>query len=232
MKITLPKLSLVVLVGPSGSGKSTLLRVLAGLYEAPRGHVEIDGVAQLGVRDLGERATLIPQEAQVFEGTLRDNIAFDEPHPASAIHAAASISSFDSVLATLPEGLETAVAQGGFNFSGGQRQRLCLARGVLAAQGSSVLLLDEPTSALDPLTEALVFKRLDETFAHACIVASVHRMSLLAQFDRVVLMVGGEVVDAGSVEEMLARQPLFRTMVGQGDEGVAAVPAGLVAIGA
>jgi ABC-type multidrug transport system fused ATPase/permease subunit len=207
-----------------------LLRVLAGLYEAPRGPVEIDGVARFGVRDLGDRATLIPQEAQVFEGSIRDNIAFDEPHSAADVDAAAAISSFDSVLATLPEGLDTAVAQGGFNFSGGQRQRLCLARGVLAAQRSSVLLLDEPTSALDPLTEALVFRRLNETFPQACIVASVHRMSLLAHFDRVVLLVAGEVVDAGSVQELLARQPLFRTMVvGEPDEPAVGTPADLVA---
>jgi ABC-type multidrug transport system fused ATPase/permease subunit len=221
----------VALVGPSGCGKSTLLRVLAGLYEAPRGHVEIDGVARLGLRDVGDRATLIPQEAQVFEGSIRDNVAFDQPHSAAAIDAAIAISSFDVVLATLPEGLNTAVAQGGCNFSGGQRQRLCLARGVLAAQGSSVLLLDEPTSALDPLSEALVFRGLDEAFPDACIVASVHRMSLLAHFDRVVLMVAGEVVDAGTAADLLVRQPLFRTMVGQGEPTPAlAANADLVAI--
>ena len=227
VSLTLHRGERVALVGPSGSGKSTLLRLLAGLYDARRGHLEIDGVAHLGLRDLGDRATLIPQEAQVFEGSIRDNIAFDEPHAAAAIGAATAISSFDTVLAGLPDGLDTAVAQGGFNFSGGQRQRLCLARGVLAARRSSVLLLDEPTSALDPLTEALIFKRLDETFPGACIVASVHRMSLLAHFDRVVLMIGGEAVDAGSVAELLARQPLFRTMVGQPDAPAIAAPEGL-----
>jgi ABC-type multidrug transport system fused ATPase/permease subunit len=102
---------------------------------------------------------------------------------------------------------------------------------VLAAQGSSVLLLDEPTSALDPLSEALVFRGLDEAFPDACIVASVHRMSLLAHFDRVVLMVAGEVVDAGTAADLLVRQPLFRTMVGQGEPTPAlAANADLVAI--
>ena len=204
----------LALVGPSGSGKSTLLRVLAGLYEPSRGHAEVDGIAHLGLRAVGDRATLIPQEAQVFEGSIRDNIAFDQPHAAEAIEAAIAISSFEGVLSTLPDGLDTAVAQGGFNLSGGQRQRLCLARGVLAAEGSSVLLLDEPTSSLDPLTEGLVFRRLGHAFPDACIVASVHRMSLLSHFDRVVLMDAGEIVDAGSVDEVLARQPLFRRMVG------------------
>ncbi len=212
----------IALVGPSGCGKSTLLRVLAGLYEPQRGHVEFDGVASLGLRSLGEVATLIPQEAQIFEASVRENIAFDLPATAAEIAAATAISSFDSVLATLPAGLDTHVSQGGFNFSGGQRQRLCLARGVLAAASAHLLLLDEPTSALDPLTEALVFQRLDAAFADACIVASVHRMSLLAHFDRVVLMVGGEVVDQGSANDLLARQPLFAEMVGRVDD----VPAG------
>ena len=99
-------------------------------------------------------------------------------------------------------------------MSGGQRQRLCLARGVLAARGSSLLLLDEPTSALDPVTEAVVraAPRCGH-FADACIVASVHRMSLLEHFDRVVLMVDGRVVDSGPVSELAARQPLFARML-------------------
>jgi len=224
--LTLHRGERIALVRPSACGKSTLLRLLAGLYEAERGDVEIDGVARASLRELGARATLIPQEAQVFEGSVRENIAFDEPHGAAAIAAATEVGSFDSVLATLPDGLETAVSQGGFNFSGGQRQRLCLTRGVLAAQASSLLLLDEPTSALDPLSEALVFGRIDATFPRACIVAAVHRMSLLAHFDRVVLMVGGEIVDAGGVDELLARQALFRTMVGRSDARRAPAPRG------
>jgi len=212
----------VALVGPSGSGKSTLLRLLAGLYEPERGHVEIDGVACLGMRALGAMATLIPQEAQVFEASVRENIAFDLTHSPAEIEAAAAISSFDTVLAALPDGLDTAVSQGGCNFSGGQRQRLCLARGVLAARDAEVLLLDEPTSALDPLTEALVFTRIAAAFPDACIVASVHRMSLLAHFDRVVLMVAGQIVDSGSAASLLARQPLFRAMVGADESSPAA----------
>jgi len=100
------------------------------------------------------------------------------------------------------------------NLSGGQRQRLCLARGLLAARGSSLLLLDEPTSALDAVTEAEVHRRLDASFADACIVASVHRMSLLEHFDRVVLMDEGRIVDSGTVGELLGRQALFRELAG------------------
>ncbi len=204
----------LALVGPSGSGKSTLLRVMAGLYEAGKGHVAFDDVACLGTRHLAGVATFIPQEAEVFEATVRENIAFDLAHDDLAVARAAHVSSFDTVLSRMPQGLDTFISEGGANLSGGQRQRLCLARGVLAAKGSSLLLLDEPTSALDPLTEAQVHRRLDHAFPDACIVASVHRMSLLAHFDRVAFMVQGELLDIGTVDEVRARQPLFQEMLG------------------
>ncbi len=145
---------------------------------------------------------------------MRENLVFGEDVDAAAIDEAIVTSGFAAVLATLPLGLETPISERGMNLSGGQRQRLCLARGLLAARGSSLLLLDEPTSALDPVTEAEVHRRLDASFADACIVASVHRMSLLEHFDRVVLMDGGRVVDSGTVGELLGRQALFRELAG------------------
>jgi ATP-binding cassette, subfamily B, bacterial len=213
----------IALVGPSGCGKSTLLRVLAGLAEPSSGHIEIDGVAALGVRDLRHHATLIPQEAQMFEATLRENIGFDSAHSDDELLAAARIASLDALIGEWPAGLDTPIAQGGSNLSGGQRQRVCLARGVLAARHSSVVLLDEPTSALDPVTEAAVHDRLHAAFAGACIVASVHRMSLLDRFDRVVLMLGGRIVDSGTAAAVAQRQPLFRDMLGA-EAAASAVP--------
>ncbi|HSC63485.1 MAG TPA: ABC transporter ATP-binding protein [Caldimonas sp.] len=204
----------IALVGPSGSGKSTLLRVLAGLYDVQHGHFEVDGVARLGLQHLASVATLIPQDAEVFEATVRENLAFGEPVDAAAIDAAIATSGFATVLETLPLGLDTPITERGMNLSGGQRQRLCLARGLLAARGSSLLLLDEPTNALDAVTEAEVHRRLDTAFADACIVASVHRMSLLEHFDRVVLMDEGRIVDTGTVGELLGRQALFRELAG------------------
>jgi ABC-type bacteriocin/lantibiotic exporter with double-glycine peptidase domain len=218
----------IALVGPSGSGKSTLLRVLAGLYDAHHGHVAIDGVAQLGRRHLAELATLIPQEAEVFEATMRENITLDQEIDDTSLQRAVQVSVLDTVVADLPRGLETPMSERGFNLSGGQRQRLALARGALAARDSSVLLLDEPTSALDALTEQLVHQRLEKAYPHACIVAAVHRMSLLPHFDRVVFMADGRVVDVGTADELEARQPVFAAMrrgsqvVEQGEVEVAA----------
>lgn len=203
----------LALVGGSGSGKSSLMRVLAGLYEAAHIEIEVDGVVQPRAFDLASLATLIPQEADVFEGSVRENLDFgagiDDARIAAAIHGSA----FGPVLDGLHGGLEFPVAQRGSNLSGGQRQRLCMARGALAAAGSSVVFLDEPTSALDPVTEADVHQRLSRTFPGACIVASVHRMSLLSYFDRVVLMDAGRVVDSGDVDALRERQPAFARML-------------------
>ena len=202
----------IALVGPSGAGKSTLMRVMAGLYDATHGHVAVDGVAQLGMRSLSSITTFIPQDADAFETTVAGNIAPDGLPAADVLRTALRTSAFDEVLEMLPDGLSTMVAERGANLSGGQRQRLCLARGVLAAAGSSMILLDEPTSALDPLTEAHVYRELTARFPDACIVASVHRMHLLAHFDRVVLMVDGRMLDCGTADQVASRQPLFAAM--------------------
>ena len=203
----------IALVGGSGSGKSSLMRVLAGLYAAAHIEVEVDGVVKPQAFDLASLATLIPQEADVFEGSVRENLDFGTDVGDARIDDAVRGSAFGAVLQTLHGGLEFPVAQRGSNLSGGQRQRLCMARGVLAASDSSVVFLDEPTSALDPITEADIHQRLARTFPDACIVASVHRMSLLSYFDRVVLMDAGRVVDCGSVEAVRDRQPSFAHML-------------------
>ncbi len=207
----------VALIGPSGSGKSTLLRLIAGLYEPQHGFYSVDGETLFGARHLAPIATLIPQEAEVFEASVRENLSFGAAHATEAIERAAHLAAFDSVLSAMPQGLDTPISERGFNLSGGQRQRLALARGLLAALGgdraSSVILLDEPTSALDQVTEARVFSRLRQQLPHTTLIASVHRMSVLEHFDRVVLMSDGRVVDCGSADELHARQPLFREML-------------------
>jgi ABC-type multidrug transport system fused ATPase/permease subunit len=215
----------VALVGGSGAGKTTLLRVLCGLYEPNGACYAFDGKLYPGVRDLREICSLIPQDAQLFDGTLLDNLTFGAELPRETVHRAIRIAGLEPVVESLPRGLDTPLSERGLNLSGGQKQRVALARGLLAAEGSSLLLLDEPTSSLDPITEARFFSALRDTLPDVAVLASVHRLHLLHRFDRVVLMSAGRVLDSGSVDDLLARQAVFRelwaksTVEGPGEGG-------------
>jgi ATP-binding cassette, subfamily B, bacterial len=213
VEVTLHHGDRVALIGPSGGGKSTLLRVLAGLYDAQRGGYDVDGEAAERVRSLASISTLIPQETEIFEATLRENLTFGVPRPDDEIERVAWLSALDAVANSLPQKWNMPLSERGINLSGGQRQRLSLARGLLAGAHSSLLLLDEPTSALDQATEAIVFERLRTGLPDTCLIASIHRLSALVYFNRVIVMAEGRVVDSGTVAEILERQPAFREVV-------------------
>ena len=210
--LTLTRGQRIALIGESGSGKSTLLRVLAGLYTADRLSVMVDGAARPDLADLGSIATLVPQEPQIFDSTVRQNITMGVGYADGEVVRACRLAQLAPVLETLPAGLDTPIAEGGVNLSGGQRQRLALARGVLASKDSGLVMLDEPTSSVDPATELRIYDALLAEFGDACVVSSIHRLHLLPRFDRVVLMDRGRVIDTGTMDELLARQPLFRAM--------------------
>jgi ABC-type multidrug transport system fused ATPase/permease subunit len=208
------------LIGGSGSGKSTLLRVLCGLYEAERIVIDqSDGPAIVSAleaaRFLRDTTTLIPQDAEVFEGTLAENLGLCEalsgpPAPADYARALETARASDFIDSN---GLDAPVAERGANWSGGQRARVALARGVLAAQGSSLLLLDEPTASLDPHTESHVYDNLFSAFAEACVVSSIHRLNLLDRFDEVIVMHRGRVVAQGPAATLAATSPDFRQLL-------------------
>lgn len=204
--------SRIALVGESGSGKSTLMRVLAGLYRAERAAFAIDGSARSDLADLGSIATLLPQDPEIFENSIEHNLTLGLEHAPEAVARACELARFAPVLERLPGGIETLICERGVNLSGGEKQRLALARGILAANGSSLLMLDEPTSSIDPETEALIYDALFRGFADACIVSAVHRLHLLPRFDRVVVMERGRILDIGAVRDLLARQPAFRAL--------------------
>ena len=199
----------LALVGESGSGKSTLMRVLVGLYFAKKIRLIVDGDYLNYLHDLSEIATLIPQDAEVFEATLKQNLTMGQDCPPEVLQAAIEAARLQQLVAELPDGLETEIAERGANFSGGQKQRIALARGLIAARHASILFLDEPTSNLDAPTEAAVYEGIFKLYANACVVSSVHRPHLLSRFDQVIYMVHGKIVDVGTVVELTARQPAF-----------------------
>ena len=210
------------LIGPSGSGKTTLLRMLAGLYTPHAGRLSIDGegavvdaAAMPGL--LQSIVTLLPQDADLFGGTVRENLQLairghgeraDDRSVAGStadMENALAVAQASGFLAGTPRGIDSEVSPRGGNLSGGQRQRIAIARALLAAAPSSVLLLDEPTSALDPATERALVQALLAFRADACIVASIHRPQLLESFDEVLVVNAGRVVDQGTVAELAPR---------------------------
>ena len=200
----------LALVGESGSGKSTLMRALAGLYQPQHIDIRIDGNPAHDLRDLHDIATLIPQDAEIFEDTLRQNLTMGKDCPPWALDAAIEAARLKPLIETLPDGIDTFIVERGANFSGGQKQRIALARGLIAARDSSMLFLDEPTSNLDAATEAVVHERIFQLFRDACVVSSVHRPHLLTRFDEVVFMEHGRIIDIGTVRELEKRHPKFR----------------------
>jgi ABC-type multidrug transport system fused ATPase/permease subunit len=212
------------LIGASGSGKSTLLRILAGLYASDRISLAVDDTPLVSVNVapfLRANSTLIPQDAEVFEGTLAENLGLCESlsgPPAreqfeNALALAQASEFVTAVDGASPSGLDVTITERGANWSGGQRSRVALARGILAAQGSGLILLDEPTASLDPRTEARVYAALFAEFPDACLVSSVHRLNLLDRFDEVLVMRDGRLLAQGSVAELSATLPEFQQLM-------------------
>jgi ATP-binding cassette subfamily B protein len=181
------------LVGANGSGKSTLLKVLAGLLRPDSGAICVDGgVGEFGA--LRNSASLLPQSPELLEGSLEHNVLIglsDEDAVAELSHN----KMIRELLERLGMPLETHVHEGGANWSGGQRQRIALARGVLFAIGSSIVVVDEPTSSIDSADELSIIRGLRAQFSSACLIVSVHNLELMREFDRVILLRDGAVVD-------------------------------------
>ena len=193
----------IALVGASGAGKSTLLGLLRGLYRTHGTKVKIDGKEYNDLLIVSDYSTLIPQEPEIFENTIRYNVTVGMQHTQEELKDALQIACFDSIVEELPQKLETDIREKGVNLSGGQKQRLALARGIFAAKGSSILLLDEPTSSVDSMTEAKIYHNLFAAFSDATLISSVHRLHLLNLFDHIYVLENGKIIEEGNFQKLL-----------------------------
>lgn len=201
----IPAGSRVAFVGPSGSGKSTLLRLLMRLYEPDEGTIRIDGhdVGQAGLYTLRRQIGVVFQDTFLFNTTIRENIALGRPGASDAdIEAAAAAAEVDAFAADLPRGYDEPVGEGGALLSGGQRQRVAIARALV--RNPRLLLLDEATSALDPRTERQIVTTLERVGAGRTTVAITHRLTSVVDYDRIFVLVAGELVEQGTHEQLLA----------------------------
>lgn len=203
VSLEIPRGARIAFVGESGCGKSTVLGLLRGIYKASRGAVFADGrKLPRGVAHLAGITTLMPQEPEVFNNTIRYNLTMGVSVPAVEIEKVMKIARFSSVLAKLSDGLETDIAEKGINLSGGEKQRMALARGLIAGKGSDILLMDEPTSSVDMRNERAIFEAIFKEYKDKTIIASVHRLSLLDLFDVVVRFEEGRAVEAEGGRDM------------------------------
>ena len=200
----------IALVGPSGAGKSTVFQLLLRFYDPQSGGIELDGqpIGQLKLEDLRERIGIVPQDSTIFSTTAIENIRYGKPGASDEeVYAAARAAHAHDFLAALPEGYATFLGERGVRLSGGQRQRISIARAIL--KNAPLLLLDEATSALDTESERAVQAALQEAMKDRTTLVIAHRLSTVVNADRIVVMEAGEIVDAGTHAELMARNGLY-----------------------
>ena len=195
----------VALVGQTGAGKSTLVKLVARYYDVTGGRILVDGtdLRDLDLASYRRRLGVVPQEAHLFAGTVREAIAYGRPGASDAeVEAAArSVSALD-MIARLPGGFDHEVAERGRNLSAGQRQLIALARAYLV--DPDILLLDEATAALDLASEAAVTRASERLAATRTTLVVAHRLTTAARADRIVVLDGGRIAETGSHDELLA----------------------------
>ena len=209
ISITIKKGEKVAFVGESGSGKSTLAKILVGLLKYEKGEVLFDGKPLKGfsLESLYERVSYFPQNTPVFDGTIRENLVFDKEIPEEDIKNSLKNVQLFPLLASLDNGLETKIGERGACLSGGEKQRLALAR--LWFEQADMVILDEATSALDNLTESIVMENVVEKMDGATVIAIVHRLASVRGFDRIVVFKEGRIAGNGTFEKLLAANPYF-----------------------
>ena len=202
----------VALVGPSGAGKSTLFSLLLRFNTAQSGRVLLDGrdLADLKASELRKAVALVPQQSAVFSGTVAEAIAFGRPATRDQIRAAARLANADGFIEAMPGGYDARVEERGSNFSGGQLQRLAIARAVLG--DPAVLLLDEATSALDAESEEAVQRGLDQAMAGRTVLVIAHRLSTVQEADSIVVLEHGQIVDQGNHDLLISRPGRYRDL--------------------
>ena len=206
ISFTVPKGKSVAIVGPSGSGKTTISRLLFRFYDPSSGVVRIDGQDLRAVTQKSVRSAIgvVPQDTVLFNDTLYRNLAYGRPEATEEeVYRAAKMAHLENFIHSLPEGYETKVGERGLKLSGGEKQRVAIARVIL--KNPPILILDEATSSLDSLSEQAILGALKEVSHQRTTLVIAHRLSTVRDANSILVMDGGRIVESGSHHELLAR---------------------------
>ena len=199
------------IIGGTGSAKSSLVQLIPRLYDATTGTVYVGGVdvKKIDMAVLRDQVSMVLQKNVLFAGTIADNLRWGDPDASDAeLWRACEVACADEFIKEMPDGLNTMIEQGGTNVSGGQKQRLCIARAVLAKP--KILILDDSTSAVDTKTDAKIRQGLKEIIPGTTTLIIAQRISSIEDADRIIVMDGGRVADVGTSAELIARNDIYR----------------------
>ena len=214
INLQIPAGKKVALIGLSGGGKTTLVKLIPRFYEIQQGSVRVDGVDNrfYPLNVLRQNISMVLQDSVLFEGTIRENIEVGRPGASDAdIIDAAKKAQMHETIMSLPDGYITLVREQGKNFSGGQRQRLAIARAIL--RDAPILILDEPTASLDVEAEAEVMRALDTLIVGRTVIVISHRLSTLGNVDEIIVLGDGRVVEKGTYKELKRQGGVFRRLL-------------------
>lgn len=202
------------IIGVTGSGKSTLMNLIPRLYDVTEGEVLVAGVnvKDLSAKEIEKRIAVIPQQAFLFSGTIADNIRFGREDATDAeVWRALEIAQAKSFVAAMPDGIDSFVSQAGKNYSGGQKQRLAIARAIV--KGAEIILFDDSFSALDLATDARLRAALKENLTDTDIIIVAQRVGTVINADRIIVLENGRVVGQGTHEELVETCPTYKEIV-------------------
>ena len=210
LSLHIPAGQTIAIVGATGSGKSTLVKLLLRLYEIKSGSITLDNqdIRDIVLWDLRRSIGLVSQDVFLFHGTVKENISYGSPDATSTqIIEAAKIAEADEFVRELPQGYDTVVGERGQKLSGGQKQRIAIARAIL--KDPPILILDEATSAVDNETEAAIARSLEKITQNRTTIAIAHRLSTIRHSDCIYVMDYGQLIEAGTHEELLAKDGVY-----------------------